>query len=89
MSPVGFELSDYSDKVMNAEDEPATNEEYIARVLQKSREQEAEYVQSHSEILQQHDKTKEDYTQKLEITLGVIILLIAAFFTIKLVAGDL
>lgn len=82
-------MSNYSDKVMSGADEPATSEEYIARVLQQSREQEAEHVQSHSEILQQHDKAKEDYTQKLEITLGVIILLIVAFFAIKLIAGDL
>jgi rubrerythrin len=74
---------------MSAAEEPGTNEEYIARVLRQSREQEAEHVQSHSEILQDHDRLKEDYTQKLEITLGVIIILTVAFFAFKIFAADL
>lgn len=75
---------------MNAEEEePATNEEYIARVIRQSKQHEQEKVQSHTEILLDHDTLKDSYTQKLEITLGVIIVLIIAFFAIKTFSIDL
>ena len=44
---------------------------------------------SHQEILVQLEKEKKSYTEKLTITLGVLILLILAFFAIKVFSPDL
>ena len=40
---------------MSAAEEPTTNEEYVAQVLRQSREQEAEHVKTHAEILHAHE----------------------------------
>jgi hypothetical protein len=58
-------------------------------VLRQSREQEAEHVKTHAEILHDHEELKNKYNQYLETTLGVIILLVVAFFAVKITAPEL
>lgn len=73
---------------MNSE-EPTTSDEYIALVLRQAKEQENEHVASHTELLQELKKEKEEHRQKLIICLGLIVLLTVSFFAIKLTASEL
>ncbi len=58
-------------------------------MIEQARKQEDEHVPTHAEILQGYEREKEEYTKNLEITLGVIIVLILSFFAIKLWPHDL
>ena len=44
---------------------------------------------THQDLLQHLEQKKDYYTEKLEITLGVLIVLIIAYFAIKVVAPEL
>lgn len=72
---------------MNRE-EPRTSEEYIEHVRAYAENQASEHVPTHEEIIRNYDQSRDVYTRKLEIVLGVIILLIVSFFAIHFLSDS-
>lgn len=58
-------------------------------MLRQAKEQEGEHVPSHQETLKEKVKEREHYLRHLEVTLGIVVMLIVAFFVVKATAPDL